>query len=414
MKDETIYKLWTEFINDEKYKKYFLSQYDTFINNLNELKLYIDTHNQRPSQHNKDKTIKSMGKWIGTCQNNYTKKDRNMKDETIRKLWEDFINNEKYKKYFLSQYDSFVFNLNELKTYIDNHNKRPPESSKDKTIKSMGIWIGNYQKNYTKKDRNMKDETIYKLWTEFINDKKYKKYIQLPTMLELFNNNLNELKLYIDTHNERPSQSSKNKTIKNIASWIGTCQTNYTKKLQNMKDETIYKLWTEFINDEKYKKYFLSQYDTFINNLNELKLYIDTHNQRPSQHNKDKTIKSMGKWIGTCQNNYTKKDRNMKDETIRKLWEDFINNEKYKKYFLSQYDSFVFNLNELKLYIDTHNKRPSKESKDKTIKRLGQWISACQRNYTKKKERMADENIRKLWEDFINNEKYKKHFNKSS
>ena len=29
-----------------------------------------------------------------------TKMDRNMKDKTIRKLWEDFINNEKYKKYF--------------------------------------------------------------------------------------------------------------------------------------------------------------------------------------------------------------------------------------------------------------------------------------------------------------------------
>ena len=39
-------------------------------------------------------------------------------------------------------------------------------------------------------------------------------------------------------------------------SWIGKCQENYSKKTQNMKDETIYNLWTEFINDSRYKKYF--------------------------------------------------------------------------------------------------------------------------------------------------------------
>jgi hypothetical protein len=122
----------------------------------------------------------------------------------------------------------------------------------------------------------------------------------------------------------------------------------------------------------------------------------------------------MGHWIGHCQNNYTKKKERMADENIRKLWEEFINNEKYKKYFLSQYDSFVFNLNELKLYIDTHNERPSQSSKDKSIKSMGMWIGNCQKNYTKKKERMADETIRKLWEEFINDKKYKKHFNISS
>ena len=96
MKYETIRKLWEEFINNEKYKKYFLSQYDSFVNDLNELKTYIDTYNQRPSTLSKDKSIKSMAMWIGTCQKTYSKKIHNMQDETIRKLWEDFINNKKY------------------------------------------------------------------------------------------------------------------------------------------------------------------------------------------------------------------------------------------------------------------------------------------------------------------------------
>jgi len=70
-------------------------------------------------------------------------------------------------------------------------------------------------------------------------------------MLELFNNNLNELKTYINTYNKRPLKHSTYKTIKSMGCWIGTCQINYTKKLQNMKDETIRKLWEEFINNEK-------------------------------------------------------------------------------------------------------------------------------------------------------------------
>ena len=105
----------------------------------------------------------------------------------------------------------------------------------------------------------MKNETINNLWTEFINDEKYKKYFQLPTILEKFVNDLNKLKNYIDTHNQRPSQNNKDKDIETIGNWLSNSQNNYKKKIHNMKDDRIYKLWTEFINESKYKKYFHEQ-----------------------------------------------------------------------------------------------------------------------------------------------------------
>ena len=179
----------------------------------------------------------------------------------------------------------------------------------------------------------MKDENIKKLWEEFINDTRYKEYFQLPTMLELFNINLNKVKKYINTNKERPSQKNKDKTIKSMATWISNCQNNYTKKIQNMKDENIYKLWTDFINDVKYKEYFISQYDSFIYNLNNLKSYIDTNKQRPSKDSKDKNIKFLGNWICNQNKNYSKKTQNMKDDNIYKLWTNFINDPKYKDYF---------------------------------------------------------------------------------
>ena len=71
-----------------------------------------------------------------------------------------------------------MFYLNRVKTYIDINKKRPALSSKYKDINHIVGWIGNSQKNYSKKQYNMKDETIYKLWTEFISNDKYKKYFK--------------------------------------------------------------------------------------------------------------------------------------------------------------------------------------------------------------------------------------------
>ena len=76
----------------------------------------------------------------------------------------------------------------------------------------------------------MKDENIRKLWELFSNDDRYKKYIQLPSMLERFIINLNKVKNYIDENNKRPSNSSKKKEIQSMAMWIGTCQKKYKKK----------------------------------------------------------------------------------------------------------------------------------------------------------------------------------------
>ena len=94
----------------------------------------------------------------------------------IYKMWYEFLNDSRYQDYFISQYDKFVLDLNKVKEYIDTNKKRPSSSSKNKGIKSMGMWIGTSKKNYSKKEKNMKDETIYKLWTDFINDTKYKDY----------------------------------------------------------------------------------------------------------------------------------------------------------------------------------------------------------------------------------------------
>ena len=125
---------------------------------------------------------------------------------------------------------------------------------------------------------------------------------------------------------------------------------------------------------------------------------------------KDKNIKQLGSWINTQQYNYVKKQHNMKDENIRKKWEEFINDNKYKQYFISNEEDWNNKLKEVMKYIDDNNKRPSSEDKIKNIKQLGQWILIQKYNYDKENCIMKDKNIRKKWEQFINNDNYKKYF----
>ena len=68
--------------------------------------------------------------------------------------------------------------------------------------------------------------------------------------------NLEQVKIFIDTNNSRPSATSKNKDEKVLGSWISNQLTNYKKKTKIMKDEEIYNTWTEFIDNDKYKQYF--------------------------------------------------------------------------------------------------------------------------------------------------------------
>jgi hypothetical protein len=53
-------------------------------------------------------------------------------------------------------------------------------------------------------------------------------------------------------------------------------------------------------------------------------------------------------------------------------------------------------------YIEQYKKRPFSGSKDKEISSLGNWLYLSKRNYKKKEQIMSNEEIRKIWEEFIN------------
>jgi superfamily II DNA/RNA helicase len=102
-----------------------------WIERLDKIKKYIDENNKRPSsKYNKNPEIKSNGMWIVTQQKNYKKNKNIMKNKKIRKLWEAFINDPKYSKYFLSNEKEWKLRLEGVKKYIDENNKRPSTGGK--------------------------------------------------------------------------------------------------------------------------------------------------------------------------------------------------------------------------------------------------------------------------------------------
>ena len=348
MKDKQIKLEWENFTNDEKYKIYFVLNEEVWLSMLNEVKKYIDKNNKRPLQQDKNNEIKQMGNWINAQQSKYdpdiAKCKCVMKNEQIKLEWENFINDEKYKIYFTSNEEEWLKMLNDVKKYIDKNNKKPPYNDKNNNVKQMSTWINcqiyNYDLDITKCKQGMKNEEIKLEWENFINNEKYREYF--TSNKESWLKMLNKVKIYINENNKRPSRGDKNNEIKQMGGWISNQTANYDSDIkkckEGMKNEQIKLEWENFINDEKYKKYFISNEDMWLNMLNNVKKYIDENNKRPSIHNKNNDIKQMGTWINTQQKKYdqdiTKCKYVMKNEQIKLEWENFINDEKYEKYFM--------------------------------------------------------------------------------
>jgi superfamily II DNA or RNA helicase len=400
-----------------------------WIMRLEEVKKYIDLNNKTPSKENKNPNIKKLGIWISIQKRNYNPditlcKER-IKLQSIHKLWTDFINDTKYSKYIvINHIEDWKKNLINVKTYMDLYYKKPSCYDKNPDTKKLGNWLVNQKQNYnpdiTLCKRRLKTIEIHKLFTEFINNSKYKQYIILNP-IEDWKNNLTEIKNYIDLNKKCPSTIDKNPDIKKLGIWLGTQKRNYntviTLSKQIMKIQEIHKLFTEFINNSKYKQYIiLNPIEDWKNNLTEIKNYIDLNKKCPSTIDKNPDIKKLAYWISHQKENYnsdiTLCQQIMKKYEVHKLFKEFINNPKYK-HLLSPIEDWKNNIIEVKKYIDLNNTNPKKEDKNKDIKKLGIWISYQKKNYNPDIALcnfiMKTPEIHKLFTEFINNPKYTKH-----
>lgn len=153
-------------------------------------------------------------------------------------------------------------------------------------------------------------------------------------------NKLELVKQYIDKNNAKPSKYSKDKNTQQLGYWIYYQQPN-NKKKYTISKPNIYEKWTEFINHPNYAKYFMSHEDTWINNFELVKQYIDKHNTKPSKYDKDKETQKLGYWIVDQQSNHNNKKYIMANSNIYNKWKNIINDPNYAKHFMSHENRLV-------------------------------------------------------------------------
>jgi DNA-directed RNA polymerase subunit H (RpoH/RPB5) len=320
MKNNEIKKKFEEFL--EKYKDLFKTNEEIWFDNLKEVEEYILTNSKLPSNLLKDKNIKHILNWIYAQKQNYKNKKKIMKNNEIRKEWEQFI--EKYNELFKSNEEKWIEIKELVEKYIIENKKLPSYHNKDKNSKYLYNWLSTQQQNYKNKKDLMKNDKIRKEWEQFI--EKYnelfksneEKWIEIKELVEK----------YIIENKKLPSYHNKDKNNKYLYKWLSTQQQNYKNKEQIMKNDKIRKEWEQFI--EKYNELFKSNEELWTDNLKKLEEFINKYNKLPSKKSKDIDIKVLSIWLSTNKQKYKNNKYIMKNDEIRKEWEDFI--EKYSVY----------------------------------------------------------------------------------
>jgi len=272
------------------------------------------------------------------------------------------------------------------------------------TIKEYDIFFKNKIKIneinfYNENNKNDLNKDIELINKYIIDIKEYKIYT--------WDENITQVKEYINEYKKRPSHRDIGDS-KRIGNWLETQISNFNKKEYNMKDNNLYLKFNNFL--EEYKQYFIKKEDKWIENLEKLKLFIDINNKRPSEDSTDENIKKLGKWTTDQLSHFKNNTKGMKNVENNEIFKDFINNDKYKKYFLLPIDAWNYRLETIKKYMDDNNKRPTDRDPNEIIRSYGNWINNQQKHYKKQDQIMEDELIREKWRKFIKESKYNKFF----
>jgi hypothetical protein len=374
MKNEIKRKLWEKFI--EKNKEYFKTLDETWNDNLQKLQIFLDKEKRRP-------TIREslLGNWVTSQISIY--KITGFKDNINRcKQWELFI--EKNKEYFKTDDEIWLEKIKLLQSFINMHERRPSPTE------NLHSWLSHQIEN---KDKFNKER--YEYFIKFLEiNKEYIKFNH-----EIWDTKFIDLKNFITEYKRRPNKRSKEKEERSIGIWLGNQNKEYNKKKLT---QNRMKQWEEFL--QEYCIYLKDINEIWDSNFIKLKKFLNDKEKRPNPSSKDKNENFIGRWFGTNQTDYIKKEHGMKDENRYKQWKEFL--QEYGIYFKTDDEIWYDNLNIFKLFLKENNRKPKETIKEEN--KLRKWFTTHQKNYELKLQGFKDNPDRcKLWEDFL--EEYKEY-----
>lgn len=407
------YEIKNEKTYENKYAKLIIGvkEYAGFnwINMLEKTKQFIDVNKRRPNRESTNNEEQKLGYWVDNQVKKCCNKSGIMKNKKIFDNWNIFLN--EYELYFKSNNKKWLQNFDEMKKFFSENNRRPTHHSEDNVEKKLGNFIQTNVKNHTGKKGTMKDVIIYDIWTNFIEE--HKESLNFKSIDEDWNKTFNKLKNFIDKNNKKPSQSKTDEDQTKLKKWIDHQEEHYEKKDQNYKDNSkIYNDWKEFIESEKYNKFFIknTNVDDWTNKLNNVKKYIDENKKRPNEKSKNVDESTNGKWLSDAIYNCKNDKYLFKNDDIKIIFKEFLN--EYKEYIKIDIDNpneeWKKVLNDVKKFMEINKKRPSESSTESEEKRLAKWISRSIQNHKKIDDNMKNQTIFSMWEQFT--EEYSEYF----
>lgn len=222
----------------------------SWMERYNSLVEYIETYNKLPTEHiSNPMIIIKMSKWMSDQRLNYkTNKKIVSQNKHYNELFTSLLL--KYPLLFNSDEEVWYNNLNKLIEFIDKYNKLPCARGKTKDEQVIGTYKDHNTHNYKYKIHAMSNEIIYNDWSNIITCDKYRHLF--TTYEEDWLVNFNKLKTYINENNCLPSKSKD----KSFYGWISTQIQNYKKNVGVIKKPHLNKMWSTFMNDNKYRQHF--------------------------------------------------------------------------------------------------------------------------------------------------------------
>ena len=263
-------------------------------------------------------------------------------------------------------------NANKLKAFVKKYKRLPVILSQDSEEKKLGRWAHIQRRNYKGNGKRIltKEQIVF--------------LESIPGWFwnsdELWQENANELKAFVKKYNRLPSHGSKNLEEQKFGSWVNNQRMNYrgtgsrvlTQEQISFLESIPGWFWENDL-DELWQE-----------NANKLKAFIKKYKRLPNCVSQDSEENKIGRWVNAQRRNYKKVGgRVLTQEQISFLesipgwfWENDLD-ELWQK-----------NANELKSFVDKHNRLPSHGSKNLEEKKIGKWANHQRQNYKGKGKRI--------------------------
>ena len=273
--------------------------------NFVKLNEFIDENEKTPSCGSNDKNENFLAVWLEHQNRNYKNRTKGMRNDDQYNIWSSFL--EVYAEYF----DVWNRNFDKLKEFLIENKTPPLSGSTDEYEKSLASWLCEQTYDYKNMANGMSNDEQYNIWSNFL--KEYAEY------LDVWNFNLNKLKVFINENNKLPSPYSTNKYEKSLVSWL--CSQRQIQNYANIakSNDEQHNIWSNFL--KEYAEYF----DVWHINFNELKVFMTENDKLPSPDSKNDYERTLAYWFLHQNQNYEKRKHRMKEDIPYNAWTLFIN-----------------------------------------------------------------------------------------